>query len=178
MAKEKYPEIKPRRKRLKVGYIRTLMFFLGRAFQAAARVDKEVKKEIEGLPDGFSFGFMVLPNGPRITMVKDQRGRLKFRGKKIPLEELDVLFRFKNIECAMRVFGFEINPSVGYAQGCVGARGELSNVMILMRCMDVIQAYLLPKRVAVDAMKRYPKWTRRRRHFNRLRIYGRVLVGI
>jgi hypothetical protein len=27
-------------------------------------------------------------------------------------------------------------------------------------------------------MKRYPKWTRRRKHFNRLRIYGRVLVGI
>jgi hypothetical protein len=78
----------------------------------------------------------------------------------------------------MRVFSFAINPSVGYAQSCVGALGELSNVMVLMRCLDIIQVYLLPKKVAEGAMKRYPKWTRRRKHFNRLRIYGRVLVGI
>lgn len=175
--KEKYPEIIPGRKRFKVGHAKTMMAIVGRGFQAAARVDPDVIREVAELPDGFSFGMLVRPSGPRMTMQKDSQGRMRYRGDKLPLEKLDVLIRFKNVETAGRVFNFEVLNAEGYAQDCVVASGDVPQVMAVLRCLDIVQVYLLPKFMVMKAIRRYPQWTFKRIHLNRLRIYGRMLVG-
>jgi len=57
-----------------------MLWFVGRAIQAAAVVDDDVKKEFENLPDGFTFSLGVMPNGPTMIVGKNRRGKVKIPG--------------------------------------------------------------------------------------------------
>ena len=54
----------PKRSPVKRWYLAIMLWFVGRAVQAASRVDKEVKAEIDRLPEGFCFSLGVDPFRP------------------------------------------------------------------------------------------------------------------
>jgi hypothetical protein len=60
----KYPEVKSGSKLIKKIYVAIMLWIVGRAIQAASRVDREVKDEFAGLPDDFMMHLHVLPSGP------------------------------------------------------------------------------------------------------------------
>ena len=88
-----YPDIPPGKKRLKKIYLQIMMFFVGRAFQSAYRIDRNVRKEFDSLPKKFAFMMKIHPNGPGLMMQKDSKGRLKFIGHAASPVEVNILFR-------------------------------------------------------------------------------------
>jgi len=64
-----YREVATGRKPFKRAYVAVMLWFVGRAIQAAARVDKVVKEEFEVLPEEFTFSLSVEPNGPHMIVV-------------------------------------------------------------------------------------------------------------
>ena len=171
------PSIDPGRKRIQRAYVRVLLFLLGRGLQAASRVDPDLKREIAGLPDGFRFMLTVFPRGPRLGMGKDRAGLLRYRGSRMREEEADVVVMMKNIEAAMLLLTFREGTAVSFARGRMITRGDLSINMALVRCLNIVQAYLLPERIARKALKRYPAWPPLRKLLNRIRIFIRILFG-
>ncbi|MDA3821840.1 MAG: hypothetical protein PF450_04395, partial [Bacteroidales bacterium] len=86
-----YEEIKPGNKIIKKIYVAAMLWFVGRAIQAAARTDKTVKEEFENLNDNFAFSLGVVPNGPVMVVGKTKEGKVKYlgwskRGQKLTLE--------------------------------------------------------------------------------------------
>ncbi|MEA2015051.1 MAG: hypothetical protein U9N38_07115, partial [Thermodesulfobacteriota bacterium] len=67
-----FKEITSGKKSFKKAYIAVMLWFVGRAIQAAARVDKDVKEEFKKLPDGFTFCLGVLPAGPYMIVGKNE----------------------------------------------------------------------------------------------------------
>ena len=75
-----FREVQAGSKWLKRDYVAIMLWFVGRAIQAAAAMDETVKKEFENLPDGFTFSLGVLPNGPYMIVGKSKRGIVHYMG--------------------------------------------------------------------------------------------------
>ncbi len=177
---KKYPEIKPKRKLLKRVYIAVMLFFVGRAIQAAARTDKVVMKEFEQLPEGFTFSLGVLPYGPYMVVGKDEKGLARYLGGKPEGKKLNLKMGIKNVEDAMLVFTFQESTALSFAHGRFIVDGDLTVSLAVVRILDLVEVYLLPKIIASLAVKRYPKWSEMspvRKHVNRVIIYTRALLG-
>ncbi|HSV98333.1 MAG TPA: hypothetical protein VLM75_15540 [Spirochaetota bacterium] len=177
---DSYPEIKPGRKTIKRIYIAVMLFVVGRAIQAACRVDETVKKEFKNLKDGFAFALGVHPHGPWMIVGRDAKGRARYlgwnpEGKRIPLT-----MSIKSVESAILVFTFQESTSVAFARNRFVVDGDLIDALAVVRVLDLVEVYLLPKLIASLAVKRYPKWSELspvRKHVGRIVIYTRTLLG-
>jgi hypothetical protein len=177
---KKYPEIKPKRKLLKRLYITVMLFFVGRAIQAASKVDRTVRREFEALPEGFTFSLGVLPFGPYMVVGRDEKGRAKYLGGKPEGKKLHLSMGVKSVEDAFVVFTFQESTGLAFAHGRFVVDGDLNISLGIVRILDLVEVYLLPKLVANLAVKRYPKWSELspvRKHLGRILIYTRALLG-
>ena len=77
---DNYPEIHPRVKYIKKVYVAVMLWVVGRAIQAASRVDSVVKEEFSNLRDDFMLRLWVAPNGPNMFVGKDKNGKVKYMG--------------------------------------------------------------------------------------------------
>lgn len=150
---------KPQEKTVKKFVVQSGLFLVGRAMEAAAVLDKDVRSEVAGWKDPFTFLFKVLPNGPCMVM-KKQGGVLRYAGAD-PVEA-DLTVFFKNIEAAFLVFSAQIGSPQGYAEHRMALKGDASQAMSIIRCMEITQAYLFPKILASRALKRVPPMTLKR----------------
>jgi len=176
----KYREYKPGSKPLKRLYVAVMLFFVGRAIQAAARVDKKVKKEFDALRNDFAFSLGVYPNGPFMVVGKDAKGKVRYRGWKTEKHDLTLKMFIKNIEAALLVFTFQESTAVAFARNRFIIDGNLADGLAVVRVLDAVEVYLLPKIIAKLAIKRYPTWSELnpvKKHVNRLIIYTRALLG-
>ena len=164
-------EIKPGHKRFKVAIIKIAFFVLGRAFQSAAWVDRQIKREIEEWPEDFSLMIQVLPNGPRMALAKDERGHLRRQAGGLSEDKADLVVFFKNIECAFLLFSAQISTAQAYAEHRISVKGELPMAMALVRCINIVETYLLPGPVARRMVKRLPSIPAVQRYAVRLLIY-------
>jgi hypothetical protein len=171
----KYPEVKSGSKLIKKIYVAIMLWIVGRAIQAASRVDREVKDEFAGLPDDFMMHLHVLPSGPGMIVGKDKNGKVKYmgwspKGKKITLD-----MKIKNIEGAILMFTFQESTCVASANNRLAVSGNVPDTMAFIRILNIVETYLLPKIITSLAVKRYPKWSQ----MNPFRKYiGRVLVYV
>lgn len=196
----KYPEIKPGRKPLKRFYIAIMLWTVGKAIPVAAKVDREIKKELEKMPNDFTMRLMIqperafplffyakmlpgfalqkglLPYGLQMILHKDRQGKLHYWGADPRGKTFDLNIAFKNLEAAMMVFTFRESTPTAYAHDRFMVSGYLPYATTFMRILDIVQVYLLPKIIARRAIKRYPKWAEMsplRKHMNRFIIYVR-----
>lgn len=203
MDTDKFPEIKPGSKSLKRFYLATMMWTVGKAIQAAAKVDPEVKKEFEKLPADFTLRLMILPErafplffyakmlpsfvvekgllayGLQLIIHKDKNGRIRYQGSDPRGKKFDLTMAFKNLEAGMMVFTFRESTPVAYAHDRFVVEGYLPYATTFIRILDIVQVYLLPKVIARLAVKRYPKWSEMspfRKHINRIIIYVRAFT--
>jgi hypothetical protein len=172
-----YREVQAGSKPLKRVYIAVMLWFVGRAIQAAASVDKVVREEFEQLPEGFAFALGVEPHGPFMIVGKNQKGRVKYLGWKPEDKHIDLKLKIKNIEAAMLLFTFQESTTVASARNRLIVDGEVPHACAAVRILDIVEVYLLPKLIARLAVKRYPVWTFRRKYIGRTRIYFRSLLG-
>ncbi len=94
-----FREVTPGGKPLKRVYVAIMLWFVGRAIQAAAVVDDDVKKEFENLPDG-----------PTMIVGKNRRGKVKYLGWNPKGRLIDLKMKIKNLEAAILLpYGLEYN---------------------------------------------------------------------
>lgn len=172
-----FREVKAGDKRLKRTYVAIMMWFMGRAIQAAAVVDRAVKKEFAELPDRFIFVLGVMPNGPHMIVGKDQRGIVRYMGWNPEDKKCDLQFKIKNLEAAVLLFTFQESTAVAVARDRLIVDGEVPYACAVVRILDIVQVYLLPKIIARLAVKRYPVWSPGRKYFGRVMVYFRTVFG-
>lgn len=174
MIKNRFPEIKPGRRYLKRAYSSTIMLLLGRAIEAAAEVDESIKKIFEGLPDDFTFLLGVAPAGPNMIVGKDKNGGVKYLGWKPSNRNIQLEMRIKNMELAFRIFTFRESTAYASSNDRFLIMGDLAHALAVVRILDIVEIYLLPRIIAELAVKRYPAETEfppLKKHVNRGRIY-------
>jgi hypothetical protein len=158
---------------LQRAYVATMMEVVGRGLVSTSFVDEEVRKEISGLPVGFHFQMIVLPNGSRFTAKVIAGGHLElvpdFQGKP------DLSVKFKHLSHAFLVLSFQEGTARAFANDRMVADGEVSHAIRMVRCLDRMEAIILPKMVAKMAVKRYPEHLSLNEKVNKAaRIYGLV----
>ena len=70
--------------------------------------------------------------------------------------------------------------SVAFARNRFMVDGDLVDALAIVRVLDLVEVYLLPKLIAKLAVKRYPKWSELspvKKHLGRIVIYTRALLG-
>jgi hypothetical protein len=172
-----FREVKAGSKRLKRSYVAIMMWFMGRAIQAAAFLDRAVKKEFAELPDRFTFVLGVMPNGPYMIVGKDRRGIVRYMGWNPEDKNFDLQFKIKSLEAAILLFTFQESTAVSVARDRLIVDGEVPYACAVVRILDIVEVYLLPKIIARLAVKRYPAWSPGRKYFGRLLLYFRTLFG-
>ncbi|MCG6878941.1 MAG: aldehyde ferredoxin oxidoreductase family protein [Deltaproteobacteria bacterium] len=169
--------VTPKGKPMKRLYLSIMLWFVGRAMQAASRVDKGVKKEFETIPNGFRFSLGVAPGGPAMVMEKTTRGRVKYVGSKPGGKPLDLSIKIKHLEAAILLFTFQESTATASARDRLVVEGELPMACAVVRILDMVEVLLLPKIIARLAVKRYPAWSPLRKHLGRFMVYVRAVVG-
>jgi hypothetical protein len=165
------------KKPFKRAYVAVFLWFTGRAIQAAAKVDEQVRKEFTNLPDNFTFSLGVLPDGPWMVIGRE-KGQVKYLGGNPGPRHLHVRLAMKNIETAFLIFSFQESTAMASARNRLITEGEVPQALAMIRVIDIVEVYLLPKMIARLAVKRYPSWTLGRKVFGRIGIYTRALLGI
>ena len=172
-----YREISPGPNYFKRTYMGINLWFMGRAIQAASRVDDRVKHEFQALPEGFTFALGVLPAGPYLVVRKTGTETARYLGRNIDAHTVDLVMAFKYLEAAFLTFTFRENTPMATARDRLIVDGEVVYACSVVRIIDMVQIYLLPKFIARLAVKRYPRWQLGRKLINRSRIYVRSILG-
>ncbi len=171
-----YPDILPKKQAGKHWYLGVMLFFVGRAFQSLWKLDKRIEQEFAMLPQKFSFLLTVLPDGPGFFLQKDEQGRLRFKGK--PNGDADVMIQFRNTASAMRVFTFQISSYKAYAQNGISVSGDLAATMGIMRCLTLVEDYLLPGFITKRILKRKPRTPWLTKLLKRFILYISIILGL
>ena len=172
-----FKEVTAGKKSLKKGYVAVMMWFMGRAIQAAAAMDRAVKKEFAELPESFTFTLSVMPDGPHMVVGKDRRGFVRYMGWNPYDKKIDLKFTIKNIEAAALLFTFQESTAVAVARDRLIVDGEVPYACAVVRILDIVEVYLLPKIIARLAVKRYPTWSPGRKYFGRVLVYFHTVLG-
>jgi len=172
-----YREVKPGGQPMVYGYLAVMLWFMGRALQAASHVDEQIRKELRDLPEGFVFALGVLPRGPYLIVAKSGPDTCRYLGGSIERQPVDLRLAFKHLAAGLLVFTFRENTPVATARDRLVVDGEVAHACAVVRMLDIVQVYLLPKFIARLAVKRYPSWSLKRKWWNRTRIYWRAVIG-
>lgn len=136
-------------------YVALMMDVIGRGLTAASQVDPEIHAETKGFPTGFVVRMAVFPKGASFTTQSQADGSLKllkgFEGKP------DLTVTFKHMTHAFLVFSFQEGTARAFANDRMIADGDISHAIRLVRCLNKMEALILPKIVAQMAVKQYPQ---------------------
>ncbi|ANF82280.1 hypothetical protein A3K93_08800 [Acinetobacter sp. NCu2D-2] len=139
---------------LQLTYVKLMMDVIGRGLAMASQVDDEIQREVAAFPVGFTLSMNVFPNGPafvaRVTTDK-QLALVKQLDQKP-----DLTITFKHLHHAFLVFSFQESTSQAFANDRMIANGDISYAIRLVRCLNKMEALILPKVVAELAVKEYP----------------------
>jgi hypothetical protein len=96
----------------------------------------------------------VFPNGPafvaQVTEEKQLELLSNYKGKP------DLTITFKHLTHAFLVFSFQESTAQAFANDRMIADGDVSSAIRLVRCLNKMEALILPKLIASLAVKRYP----------------------
>ncbi|MFO7715776.1 aldehyde ferredoxin oxidoreductase family protein [Desulfosarcina sp.] len=169
--------LSPGGKPLKRIYLTVMLWFVGRSIQAAARVDREVRTAFDAIPDGFTFALGVAPDGPAMVVGKDKAGKVRYLGADAKQRYIDLKLTIKNIEAAILLFTFQESTVVAVARDRLVVDGDIPAACAVVRILDMVEVFLLPKPLASLAVRRYPHWPPFRKYVGRVLIYLRAVLG-
>ncbi len=153
--------------RLKILISKIVLFFLYRGFKVTEKKDDSVKKEIEAWNEGFTI--CINAGVPNVKLnLKKENGKL-VRLKQLENAELEIIF--KSIDVAFLMFTGRLGVSKAYSEHRFMLKGEISKAMSLVRCIDIVEAYLFPKFITKNILKEIPK-----KKMGLVRTYAQVLI--
>ena len=161
-------------RRLYVGF---MMWLIGRLLEASSRTDRVIQNEAEALPDGFGFSMTVMPGGPGFVVQKQPDGTFYCKRGRDELEA-DLVISFKHVRHAFLILSFQESTARSFVNDRVVLNGEIDLGMIVVRCLDRMECLVLPKFIAVRAVKRYPDIPLGEKIQLSIKIYLRVIAGL
>lgn len=120
----------------------------------ASQVDEEIKKEVAQFPANFSLSMKVFPHGPAFIARVTEEKQLELVKSMDTVPDLTITF--KHLHHAFLVFSFQESTSQAFAHDRMIADGDISYAIRLVRCLNKMEALILPKMVAQLAVKEYP----------------------
>ncbi len=169
--------IKSGKKPFKKIYLSIFLWFLGRAIEAASKVDDEIKKEFDSFPNNFLFSLGTLPAGPHMIIEKNENGSVKYLGSKTDNLDINVKFLFKHTEAFFLAFTFQESTPTANAFDRVIVEGPIPEACSVNRILAIVQTYLLPKPIVKLAIKRYPRWSLKKHIMGSSMVYLRTITG-
>jgi len=154
-------------------YVSTMMQVVGRALQAISEQDEKIQRETSVFPEGFVFCMQVLPDGPGFTLRKSTGNTLTFLGSPPP-EKPDLAIYIKHVEHAFRVLSFQESTARAFANDRMIVDGNISYAIRMVRALNRLEAFILPKLVAELAVKEYPQIPMPEKVMQGTKIYLRV----
>ena len=142
-------------------------FALKQAIVSVSHFNEEVKTELNYFKEGYSIQLKVLPNGPKIAFEK-HRNQLKTIS--VNKENYDLVIIFKTKEIAYRIMTTLSNVPKAFTQNRLMVYGNVADSMVLIRIMNIVQAYLFPPILSKRVLKRVPKFGLGQ-HIGRIRVY-------
>lgn len=140
---------------LEQAYVTLMMDIIGRGLVMASKVDPEINAEVAGFPIGFTLCMRVFPKGPQfIAKVQDDRTLQLLSHLD---EKPNLTITIKHMHFAFLMFTFQEGTARAFANDRMIADGDLPHAIRLVRCLNKMEALILPKIVADLAVKEYPK---------------------
>lgn len=139
---------------LQLVYVKLMMDVIGRGLVMASQVDEEVKQEVAKFPVGFVLSMNVFPHGPAFIakVTPDHQLALLHSVENKP----DLTITFKHLSHAFLVFSFQESTAQAFAHDRMIADGDVGYAIRLVRCLNKMEALILPKLLAELAVKQYP----------------------
>lgn len=172
-----FREVGPGRRVFQTLYMKVMLWFVGRAIVAASKEDWQVRQEFDALPDGLTFSLGVLPSGPRMVIRKEAGGTVRYLGQGKG-EAIDLDLTIKHMQAFFMILSFQESTPTANARARLYVDGGVPEACAVVRVLDIVQVYLLPKFVATLAVKRYPAWSWTRHTLVRSKVYLRTVTGI
>ncbi|HEX5660683.1 MAG TPA: hypothetical protein VFX59_26000 [Polyangiales bacterium] len=132
-------------------FVATMFEVLGRLIVAGSG-DPVVQGELPGFPEGYTIGFSVYGDtlGFRVARRGDRFVPAERKG------QADLELVFKHVSHAFALASFQESSAVAYANDRFVSHGDIALSMRFMRCMDRIQAVMLPPPISTMALKSVP----------------------
>ncbi len=166
-----YNEIVLGNKRFKGFVAKIVMWFLGRAIIASARLDSYVKKEVVTWKDSSVIMLKVDDFGPSVAIKKEGRRLTLLKASEI--ENPDLAIYFKNIEAALLVLTGQLGIAQAFAEHRYTLKGDIGFAMSFVRVIYIVEAYLFPPFITKKVLKSMPD-----RDSSRFKIYKATLFGV
>ncbi len=141
---------------------------LGKAAMHACRVDKKLRKELDNWPEGFTVMLSVLPSGPTVAWRKE-KDRFKYLGLNKNISA-DLTVNIKSLKAAVRMITAQLGIAQAYAFRRIAIEGNTVDAMVLTRILDRVEAYLFPRFLSKNLLKKVPVFGLRE-YWNNLLIY-------
>lgn len=140
---------------LEQAYVKLMLDVIGRGLAMASQVDDEIRQDVSKFPIGFTLSMAVFNNDASFIARVNDHHHLEL------IENLDqkadLIITFKHIHHAFLVFSFQESTAQAFANDRMIADGDLGHAIRLVRCLNKMEALILPKLVAELAVKEYPQ---------------------
>ena len=160
-------DIKASKSHLKAGIVKIGFFALGRGCESTSHFDEGLKEELKAWPESYTIMLKVAPNGHELWLQKQGTG-LKWISKQD--KDADLIVLFKNLETAYQIITTQSNVHTAFAQNRIMVYGDVAQSMVLIRILNIVQAYLFPPFLSKNVLKRVPKFSLKQ-HLGRARVY-------
>ena len=121
----------------------------------ASQVDEEIKQEIAKFPVGFTISMDVFNSDAAFIAQVNPQHQLVLVDQVATKPDLTITF--KHMHHAFLVFSFQESTAQAFANDRMIADGDLAHAIRLVRCLNKMEALILPKLVAELAVKEYPE---------------------
>lgn len=157
----------------KTQIVRLSLYYLGMAIETAYKVEPQARKDMDSLPESFTF-CMGVEKGPSLFIRKDA-GTVKYVGEKDAFDA-DLELRFKNIEYAFLAMTGRIGTPDAVYHNRQYVKGSLNRMMVMIRVMNIAQTLLFPNFLVGFYIKEVPRLTVNKM-INRVKAYSYSTAG-
>ena len=165
-------EIKPKKSIFKNVVVTAGFYALGRGTESVSKFNAQLKQELKVWKEGYLIMLKVAPSGKELWLQKSGES-LKWVGKQN--KNADLIVVFKNLDIAFKTITTLSNIHTAFAQNRIMVYGDVSQSMILIKVLNIVQAYLFPPILSKNVLKRVPKFTFSQ-HIGRIRVYTTGLL--
>ena len=138
-----------------LAYVNLMMDVIGRGLVMASQVDPQVAQEIAAFPVGFILSMRVFgTQGPAFIAQVNEKQQLTLLSE--APRKPDLTITFKHVQHAFLVFSFQESTAQAFANDRMIADGDVAHAIRLVRCLNQMEALILPKVLAQLAVKQYP----------------------
>ena len=103
---------------------------------------------------------------------------MRYLGANSNQRYIDLKLSIKNMEAAILLFTFQESTVMAVARNRLIVDGDIPAACAVVRILDMVEVFLLPKWLASLAVRRYPQWPPFRKYVGRALIYLRTVVGL